>query len=48
MSDALISYAHQADEMPSQANSDAQMLALWLHGKPATTVRTYMGTRSTD
>ena len=41
MSNAIIR-SEQTEVMPSQANSDAQMIALWLHGKPATTVRTYM------
>lgn len=45
MTTAIISYEQTAPDghpMPQQANSDAQMIALWLHGKPATTVRTYM------
>src|SRR5215212_1328876 len=41
MSEAIISYA-QSEVMPSQASSDTQMIALWLHGRPQTTVRTYM------
>lgn len=41
MTTAIISY-EQVEVIPQQANSDAQMIALWLHGKPATTVRTYM------
>jgi integrase/recombinase XerD len=41
MTNAIIRH-EQTEVMPSQANSDAQMIALWLHGKPATTVRTYM------
>jgi site-specific recombinase XerD len=41
MSNAIISYEPN-EVMPSQANSDAQFIALWLHGRPATTVRTYM------
>jgi site-specific recombinase XerD len=41
MTTAIISY-EQNEVMPSQANTDAQMIALWLHGKPATTARTYM------
>ena len=41
MTTAIISY-EQTEVMPQQANSDAQMITLWLHGKPVTTVRTYM------
>lgn len=40
MSNAIISY-EQAEVMPSQASSDSQLLALWLHGRPASTVKVY-------
>ena len=40
MNTAIISYEQNA-VMPQQANSDAQFIALWLHGRPATTTRTY-------
>jgi len=42
MSTALSTYqSHQISTMPQQANSDAQLIALWLHGKAESTQRAY-------
>lgn len=38
---ALAAQPAQFSSVPVQASTDAQLLALWLHGKPASTVRAY-------
>src|SRR5689334_12039381 len=40
MTTAIINQA-QAEVMPVQAHSDNQLIALWLHGRPASTVKVY-------
>jgi len=41
MESSMVSAAPLAPHAPVQASTDAQLVALWLHGRPATTQRAY-------